>query len=66
MAYHKQLRGGVVLIEAVPKRSVYALEIMCALLIDISNSAAGKILRNQLREKAKLELEGADAVQVHM
>ncbi|KIY63213.1 AMP binding protein [Cylindrobasidium torrendii FP15055 ss-10] len=41
VAYHKQLRGGVSVIEAVPK------------------SAAGKILRKDLRAKAKLEREQA-------
>ncbi|KAG5342590.1 hypothetical protein C0989_012094 [Termitomyces sp. Mn162] len=42
VARHKFLRGGVVVIDAVPK------------------SAAGKILRRELRERAKGELEGQD------
>ncbi|KAF5322581.1 hypothetical protein D9619_001914 [Psilocybe cf. subviscida] len=42
VAYHKFLRGGVVVIDVVPK------------------SAAGKILRRELRERAKEELAGRD------
>ncbi|KAG6813535.1 hypothetical protein H0H92_010240 [Tricholoma furcatifolium] len=42
VARHKFLRGGVVLIDVVPK------------------SAAGKILRRELRERAKEELKGVD------
>ncbi|TFY53439.1 hypothetical protein EVG20_g10112, partial [Dentipellis fragilis] len=37
VAYHKKLRGGVVLLDAIPK------------------SASGKILRRELRERAKAE-----------
>jgi 4-coumarate--CoA ligase len=39
VARHKYLRGGVVVVDMIPK------------------SAAGKILRRQLRERAKAELE---------
>lgn len=39
VANHKRLRGGVVLIEAIPK------------------SPSGKILRKDLRAKAKVEME---------
>ncbi|GLB37767.1 putative AMP-binding enzyme C-terminal domain [Lyophyllum shimeji] len=42
VARHKQLRGGVVVIDVIPK------------------SAAGKILRRELRERAKTELAGRD------
>ncbi|KAG6884239.1 hypothetical protein C0993_000184 [Termitomyces sp. T159_Od127] len=42
VARHKFLRGGVVVVDVVPK------------------SAAGKILRRELRERAKAELEGRD------
>jgi len=42
VARHKHIRGGVVLIDAVPK------------------SAAGKILRRELRDRAKEELKGID------
>ncbi|EAU91467.1 AMP binding protein [Coprinopsis cinerea okayama7 len=42
VARHKFLRGGVVVIDAIPK------------------SASGKILRRELREKAKQELAGRD------
>lgn len=42
VARHKYLRGGVVVVEAIPK------------------SAAGKLLRRQLREQAKAELAGRD------
>ncbi|KAJ9115598.1 hypothetical protein QFC20_000923 [Naganishia adeliensis] len=45
VANHKQLRGGCILIEAIPK------------------SAAGKILRKELREKAKVDgQQASDAV----
>ncbi|KAF9457491.1 AMP binding protein [Collybia nuda] len=42
VARHKFLRGGVIVIDIVPK------------------SAAGKILRRELRERAKVELQGRD------
>ncbi|GHJ85695.1 hypothetical protein NliqN6_2097 [Naganishia liquefaciens] len=45
VANHKQLRGGCVLIEAIPK------------------SAAGKILRKELREKAKVDDQQASDAQ---
>ncbi|KXN85310.1 putative 4-coumarate--CoA ligase 1 [Leucoagaricus sp. SymC.cos] len=44
VARHKFLRGGVVVIDVVPKR----------------RSAAGKILRRELRDRAKQELAGRD------
>jgi 4-coumarate--CoA ligase len=42
VARHKYLRGGVVVVDAIPK------------------SASGKILRKELRERAKKELESGD------
>ncbi|GJE91445.1 acyl--CoA ligase [Phanerochaete sordida] len=48
VARHKYLRGGVVVIEAIPK------------------SAAGKILRRQLRDRAKAEFESAKATKAKL
>lgn len=57
VAYHKQLRGGVSVIEAVPKRYAYNICKFLGFKADHDFSAAGKILRKDLRAKAKLEKE---------
>ncbi|KAF8345975.1 AMP binding protein [Amanita rubescens] len=48
VAYYKYLRGGIVIVDIVPK------------------SAAGKILRRELRERAKRELEGQEPAEQHI
>jgi acyl-CoA synthetase (AMP-forming)/AMP-acid ligase II len=54
VAKHKFLRGGVVVIDAIPKRFVI-FDVYCKYWRYIC-SAAGKILRRELRERAKSEL----------
>jgi acyl-CoA synthetase (AMP-forming)/AMP-acid ligase II len=62
VARHKFLRGGVVVIETIPKRYVCGFLDECVAFVDQSAaySASGKILRRELRDRAKEELAGRD------
>jgi hypothetical protein len=54
VANHKRLRGGCILVDAIPKRYVLRTPISTAMLSGREHpSAAGKILRKQLRAMAK-------------
>lgn len=64
VARHKFLRGGVVIIDAIPKRYVKPLsrEIRkCLINLFLFFSVAGKIIRRELRELAKREMEAPKA-----
>jgi len=61
VARHKFLRGGVVVIDVIPKRFVQSPPTIWIATDHCSSiSAAGKILRRELRDRAKLELAGRD------
>ena len=54
VARHKFLRGGVVVVDIIPKRYVRVSSHTQSMTH--RHSAAGKILRRELRERAKLEV----------
>jgi hypothetical protein len=61
VARHKFLRGGVIVIDAVPKRwDALLFPLPLAADRPFYCSAAGKILRRELRDLAKKELAGRD------
>jgi 4-coumarate--CoA ligase len=61
VARHKYLRGGCVVIDIIPKRYSFSMSslLLSGILMQTGGySAAGKILRRELRVRAAKELEG--------
>lgn len=66
VARHKFLRGGVVVVDVIPKRSVspifngLIMESEAYLFLQLISSPAGKILRRELRDRARKEFEAEE------
>jgi acyl-CoA synthetase (AMP-forming)/AMP-acid ligase II len=58
VARFKHLRGGVAVIGSIPKRFASRAPVhLCSVIDMVMYSAAGKLLRRELRERAKKEME---------